>query len=81
MIKTLTQDVFKDAPEWVKSASVDSDGEAWGHELTEELKDGFLEMIAKREAQQAMNHADNARTYSRIITFLQSTKKPCNFGR
>ena len=30
MTKTLTQDVFKDAPEWVKSASVDSDGEAWG---------------------------------------------------
>ena len=26
----LTQEVFKDAPEWVKSASVDSDGEAWG---------------------------------------------------
>ena len=50
-------------------------------ELTEELKDGFLEMIAKREAQQAMNHADNARTYSRRITFLQSTKNPCNFDR
>ena len=50
-------------------------------ELTEELKDGFLETIAKREAQQAMNHADNARTYSRRITFLQSTKNPCNFGR
>ena len=27
MTKTLTQDVFKDTPEWVKSASVDSDGD------------------------------------------------------
>ena len=35
MNKPLTQNVFKDAPEWVKSASVDSDGEAWGHEVDE----------------------------------------------
>ena len=26
MTKTLTQDVFKDAPDWVKSAAVDEDG-------------------------------------------------------
>lgn len=26
MTKTLTQDVFKDAPDWVRSASIDSDG-------------------------------------------------------
>lgn len=32
MIKTLTQDVFKDAPDWVRSAAVDSDGYAWGYE-------------------------------------------------
>ncbi len=37
MNKTLTQEVFKDAPEWVKSASVDSDGEAWGHEVDRSL--------------------------------------------
>ena len=35
MNKPLTQNVFKDAPEWVKSASVDSDGEAQGHEVDE----------------------------------------------
>ena len=28
MNKPLTQEVFKDAPEWVKSVAVDSDGEA-----------------------------------------------------
>ena len=37
MNKPLTQEVFKDAPEWVKSASVDSDGEAWGHEVDKSL--------------------------------------------
>jgi hypothetical protein len=37
MNKILTQEVFKDAPEWVKSASVDSDGEAWGHEVDKSL--------------------------------------------
>ena len=37
MTKTLTQEVFKDAPEWIKSASVDSDGEAWGHEVDKSL--------------------------------------------
>ena len=30
MTKTLTQDVFKGAPDWVKSAAVDEDGYAWG---------------------------------------------------
>ena len=29
MTKTLTQDVFKGAPEWVRSAAVDEDGYAW----------------------------------------------------
>ena len=37
MNKILTQDVFKDAPEWVKSASVDSDGEAWGYEVNKDM--------------------------------------------
>ena len=27
MTKTLTQDVFKGAPDWVRSAAVDSDGQ------------------------------------------------------
>ena len=30
MNKPLTQEAFKDAPEWVKSASVDSDGDKLG---------------------------------------------------
>lgn len=29
--KTLTQDVFKGAPEWVRSAAFDQDGHAWGY--------------------------------------------------
>ena len=29
--KQLTQDVFKDAPDWVRSAAVDEDGYAWGY--------------------------------------------------
>ena len=37
MNKPLTQEAFKDAPEWVKSASVDSDGKAWGHEVDKSL--------------------------------------------
>ena len=31
MTKTLTQDVFKDAPDWVMSAAVDDDGYVWGY--------------------------------------------------
>ena len=31
MTKTLTQDVFKGAPDWVNSAAVDEDGYAWGY--------------------------------------------------
>ena len=31
MTKTLTQDDFKGAPDWVKSAAVDDDGHAWGY--------------------------------------------------
>ena len=37
MTKTLTQEVFKDVPEWVKSVAVDSDGEAWGHEVNKDM--------------------------------------------
>ena len=31
MSKTLTQDVFKGAPDWVRSAAVDDDGYVWGY--------------------------------------------------
>ena len=31
MTKTLTQGVFKDAPEWVKSASIDIEGDLYFH--------------------------------------------------
>ena len=31
MTKTLTQDVFKGAPDWVRSAAVDDDGYVWGY--------------------------------------------------
>ena len=31
MTKTLTQDVFKCAPDRVRSAAVDEDGYAWGY--------------------------------------------------
>lgn len=34
MAKQLTQDIFKDAPDWVRSAAVDSDGRAWGYAET-----------------------------------------------
>ena len=37
MNKPLTQEVFKDAPEWVKSVAVDSDGEAWGYEVNKDM--------------------------------------------
>ena len=37
MNKPLTQEVFKDVPEWVKSVAVDSDGEAWGHEVDKSM--------------------------------------------
>ena len=33
----LTQEVFKDAPKWVKSVAVDSDGEAWGYEVNKDM--------------------------------------------
>ena len=29
MTKTLTQDVFANAPEWVRSAAIDGDGDLW----------------------------------------------------
>ena len=37
MTKLLTQEVFKDVPEWVKSVAVDSDGKAWGHEVDKSM--------------------------------------------
>lgn len=36
MTKTLTQDVFKDAPDWVRSAAVDEDGEAMFYEVAKQ---------------------------------------------
>ena len=53
--KTLTQDVFKDAPEWVRSAAVDEDGEAMFYEVAKQNlipdKDGmwhFYKVNTKR---------------------------------
>ena len=37
MTKTSTQEVFKDAPEWVKSVAIDSDSNAWGHEVNKDM--------------------------------------------
>ena len=45
-------------------------------ELPEELKDGFLEMIAKREAQQAMNHAVETLTNAVSIVALANAENP-----
>ena len=45
-------------------------------ELPEELKDGFLEMIAKREAQQAMNHAVETLTNAVSIVSLANAENP-----
>lgn len=45
-------------------------------ELPEELKDGFLEMIAKREAQQAMNHAVETLTNAVFIVALANAENP-----
>lgn len=45
-------------------------------ELPEELKDGFLEMIAKREAQQAMNHAVETITNAISIVALANAENP-----
>ena len=44
--------------------------------LPEELKDGFLEMIAKREAQQAMNHAVETLTNTVSIVALANAENP-----
>lgn len=33
-MKKLTQDVFKDAPDWVQSAAVDSSGDAYYYSVT-----------------------------------------------
>ena len=32
-MKKLTQDVFKNAPDWLRSAAVDEDGWAWGYSV------------------------------------------------
>lgn len=45
-------------------------------ELPEELKDGFLEIIAKREAQQAMNHAVETLTNAVSIVALANAENP-----
>ena len=45
-------------------------------ELPEELKDGFLEMIAKRKAQQAMNHAVETLTNAVSIVALANAENP-----
>ena len=44
--------------------------------LPEELKDGFLEMIAKRKAQQAMNHAVETLTNAVSIVALANAENP-----
>ena len=44
MIMGLTQDIFKDAPDWVVSAAVDEDGECYWYSVSEKLLklgDGF----------------------------------------
>ena len=45
-------------------------------ELPEELKDGFLEMIAKFEAQQEMNHAVETLTNTVSIVALANAENP-----
>ena len=45
-------------------------------EVPEELKDGFLEIIAKREAQQAMNHAVQTLTNAVSIVALANAENP-----
>ena len=45
-------------------------------ELPEELKDGFLEMIAKRKAQQAMNHTVETLTNAVSIVALANAENP-----
>lgn len=37
MTKTLTQDVFKGAPEWVRSAAVDKDGDAYWYSMEKSM--------------------------------------------
>ena len=56
MTKTLTQEVFKDVPEWVKSASVDSDGSVWGHEVN---KDMLLPLLYGSDRWVQNCHRDN----------------------
>lgn len=45
-------------------------------ELPEELKDGFLEIIAKREAQQAMDSAAETLTNAVSIVALANAENP-----
>ena len=43
-MKQITQDIFKDAPDWVKSFAVDEDGEGYWYSVSEKLLklgDGF----------------------------------------
>ena len=46
MTKTLTQDVFKGAPDWVRSAAVDSDGQRKRIDRKEVLKSVTVLMTA-----------------------------------
>lgn len=33
---SLTQDIFIGQPEWIRSATIERDGDAWGHEVAKE---------------------------------------------
>ena len=43
MTKTLTQEDFKCAPDWVRSAAVDEDGYAWGFTVLQKESPHFKE--------------------------------------
>lgn len=58
MSEKLTQDIFKDAPAWVKSAAVDKDGSLYGYETTKSeirpyhffKKWGYVDMMTDQYA-------------------------------
>ncbi|MGM8939861.1 hypothetical protein ACS8E2_14345, partial [Psychrobacter glaciei] len=43
-MKQLTQDIFKDAPDWVKSASIQADGLATLHNVTKDKLKVWLDV-------------------------------------
>ena len=47
MTKTLTQDVFKGAPDWVESVAVDDDGYVWGYAVGTLFLSSKNRLIAK----------------------------------